>query len=160
MRITLLAVVLFSFSPWAVGQHNCPEGLRYVGTLSGTGSESSPFDKRVTVNFPENATLDESFQQKNIPATNGKGGARSTMRAQDTPKGVLVIASGKEDKIYAPGWAVSDPELKAIDRDASGKTTRYQFGMKLFCSVGSGGANPYFAECSVNAEICYKPSRP
>ena len=109
--------------------------------------------------LPENATPDESFQQKNVRATNGKSGARSNMRPEDVPKGILVITSGKEDKLYEPGWAVSDPELKGIERDNTGKVTRYELGMKLFCKVGSNGANPYFAECSVNAEVCYKPSR-
>jgi hypothetical protein len=159
MRLGLLALLFCSLSPWAAGQRNCPEGFRYVGTLSGTGSESNPFNKRVTLRFPENATLDESFQQKNIRATNGKNGARSDMRPQDIPKGVLVITYGKEDKIYEPGWAVSDPELKPIEQNESAKVIRYQFGMKLFCSVGSAGANPHFAECSVNAEVCYKPLR-
>lgn len=157
MRVAFLTFVLLSLSPWAAGQHNCPEGLRYVGTLSGSGSESNPFDKRVTVKFPEDASLDESFQQKNVRATNGKSGAHSNMRPQDIPKGVLVITSGKEDKVYEPGWAVSDPELKGIERDNAGKITRYEFGMKLFCTVGSNGQNPHFAECSVNAEVCYKP---
>jgi hypothetical protein len=113
----------------------------------------------MTVRLPENATLDESFQQQKVRATNGKGGVSSTMRVQDIPKGVLIINYGKEDKVYQPGWAVSDPELKAVERDANGKVTRYEFGLKLYCSVGSGGANPHFAECSVSAEVCYKALR-
>jgi len=113
----------------------------------------------MTVKLPENATPDQSFQQKNVRATNGKSGARSNMRPQDIPKGILIMTSGKEDKVYEPGWAVSEPELKGIERDSAGKTTRYEFGLRLFCKVGSGGANPYFAECSVNADVCYKPSR-
>lgn len=157
MRQGLLALVLL-LPPWAVAQQNCPEGFRYVGTLSGTGSLSNPFDKRMTLRFPENATLDESFQQKNVRATNGKSGARSNLRPQDIPKGVLIIPSGKEDKIYESGWAVSDPELKGIQRDDTGKITRYEFGLKLFCAVESNGANPYFAECSVNVDVCYKLS--
>ena len=64
MRVAFLTFVLLSFSPWAAGQHDCPEGFSYVNTLSGTGSESNPFDQRLAVKFPENATLDESFQQK------------------------------------------------------------------------------------------------
>jgi len=159
MRVALLAFVVILVSSWAAAQHNCPEGFRYVGSLSGTGSESNPFNERVTVKLPENATIDGSFQQKNIRATNGKSGARSNLRPQDIPKGVLVITSGKENKIYEPGWAVSDPELRGIERDNTGRITRYEFGMKLFCTVGSHGANPYFAECSVNAEVCYKPLR-
>jgi hypothetical protein len=88
MRVGVLASVLLSFSSWAVAQHNCPEAFKYVGTLPGVGSESNPFDKRVAVKFPENATLDESFQQKKVRITNGKRGARSTVQAQDLPKGV------------------------------------------------------------------------
>ena len=160
MRVGFVVLVLSSFSPWCLGQHNCPEGFRYVGTLSGTGSESNPFDRRMTVKLPENAAPDQSFQQRNVRSTNGKSGARSAMRPEDVPRGILVITSGKEDKVYEPGWAVSDPELKGIERDNSGKVTHYEFGMKLFCRVGSSGANPHFAECSVNAEVCYKPSRP
>jgi hypothetical protein len=113
----------------------------------------------MTVKFPENATLDQSFQQKKVRVTNGKSGAHSNLRPQDIPKGVLVVAYGKEDPVYEPGWAVSDPELKGIERDDTGKITRYEFGMRLFCSVGGGGANPHSAACSVNAEVCYKPSR-
>jgi len=159
MRVAFVVFVVLSLSPWAVGQHNCPEGFRYVGTFSGTGSESNPFDKRMTLKFPKNATFDQSFQQKNVRATNGKSGARSNMTSQDIPKGVLVITSGKEDNIYEPGWAVNNPELKAIEHDASGKVTRYEFGMRLFCKVGISGANPHFGECSVNAEVCYKRAR-
>ena len=158
MRLALLAFVLLSISSRATGQQ-CPEGFRYLGTLSGTGSESNPFDERVTVKFPANATFDESFQQKTVQATNGKSGARSNLRPQDIPKGVLVIAYGKEDKVYEPGWAVSDPELRGIEQNGAGKATRYEFGMKLFCTVSSHGQNPHFAECSVNAEVCYRPSR-
>jgi hypothetical protein len=117
MRLGSLALLLLLFSPWAEAQNNCPDGFRYVGTLSGTGSVSTPFDKRMTVNFPENATLDESFQQKKVHATNGKSGASSNLRPQDIPKGVLIVTYGKEDKIYEPGWAVSDPELKGIAQD-------------------------------------------
>jgi hypothetical protein len=157
MRALLMAAFLVSFSSWSLAQHNCPEGFRHVDTMSGTGSESNPFDKRLTVRLPENATLDQSFQQQRVRATNGKSGVSSSMRPQDIPKGILIIPYGKDDKIYQPGWAVSNPELKVVERDASGKVTRYEFGLKLYCTVGSSGANPHFAECSVSAEVCYKP---
>ncbi|HZI55814.1 MAG TPA: hypothetical protein VFF39_03510 [Verrucomicrobiae bacterium] len=157
MRIRFLVFVLLSFSPWIVAQDNCPEGFRFVGTLSGTGTESNPFNQRQALKLPENATLDESFQQKNIRITNGKSGAHSNTQANDIPKGILVITHGREDEVYQPGWAVSEPELKAIEKDSHGKITRYEFSMKLFCSVSSHGQNPYYAECSVDADVCYKP---
>jgi hypothetical protein len=100
--------------------------------------------------------LDESYQQTKVRATNGKNGVHSSMRPQDVPKGLLLIPYGKNDPMFEPGWAVSDPELKALSRDASGKVTRYQFGMKLFCSVRAP-ANQRAAECSVAVEVCYKP---
>ena len=159
MRIGFLAFVLLSFSPWVAAQNNCPEGFRFVGTLSGTGADLNPFDKREAVKLPENATLDESFQQKNVRVTNGKSGAHSSMQASDIPKGILVITHGKEDEVYEPGWAVSEPELRAIEKDSNGKVTRYEFAMKLFCSVSPHGQNPHYAECSVEADVCYKPVR-
>jgi hypothetical protein len=158
MRVRFLAFVLLSFCPWVAAQDNCPEGFRFVGTLSGTGTELNPFDKRETIKLPKNATPDESFQQKNVRVTNGKNGARSNMQAKDIPQGILVITHGKEDKVYEPGWAVSEPELKVIEKDSNGKVTRYEFAMKLFCSVSSRGSNPYYAECSVQADVCYKPA--
>jgi hypothetical protein len=113
----------------------------------------------MTLKFPEGTTLDESFQQKRVRATNGKSGSSSNLRPEDIPKGVLIIPSGKEEKTYGePGWAVSDPKLKSIAQDDTGKITRYEFSMRLFCSAEARGANPHFSECSVNVEVCYKSS--
>jgi len=159
MRIGFLAFVLLACSPFVAAQDNCPEGFRFVGTLSGTGTDLNPFDKRQAVKLPENATLDESFQQKNVRVTNRKSGAHSNMQASDIPRGILVITHGDEDEVYQPGWAVSAPELKAIEKDSNGKVTRYEFAMKLFCTVSPHGQNPHYAECSVEAEVCYKPAR-
>ena len=149
--------VLFS-AYHAYSQNNCPEGFVSAGTLSGSGASSAPFDKKVTLKLPEDATLDESFQQKRVRATNGKNGAKSSMGPQDIPKGILIQPYGTSDVVYQQGWAVSEPELKAIDKDDNGNVTRYQFGMRLFCSVSNSGANPQFGECSVGVDVCYKPS--
>ena len=104
------------------------------------------FNQRETLRLPTNATLDESYQQKRVRATNGKSGAHSSMRAEDVPKGILIIPHGKSDEVYEQGWAVSDPQLKALSRDGSGK-------------VGNTGANPQFGDCTVDVEVCYKPLR-
>jgi len=159
IRSLLIGILLFSFffCSRAHSQNNCPEGFVSAGTLSGSGAASEPFNKRQTLRLPEDATLDESFQQKKVHATNGKNGASSTMDAQDIPKGILILPYGTSDGVYKQGWAVSEPELKAIDRDSNGHVTRYQFGMKLFCSVSNSGANPQFGECSVGVDVCYKP---
>jgi hypothetical protein len=138
-------------------QSNCPQGFNFAGTLSGTGSATTELDSRMTLRLPEDATLDESFQQKKVRVTNGKSGAHSSMTAQDVPRGLLIITYGKSDPLYEQGWAVSDPELKALARDASGKVTQYEFGMKLFCTVRKG-PNPMVGECAVGVDVCYRPS--
>ena len=102
MRAEFLALMILTISPWASGQHNCPEGFRYVGTLSGTGSESNPFDQRRSVKFPGNATLDESFQQKNIRATNGKSGVRSNLRPKTYPKVYWSLRLGRRMRSINP----------------------------------------------------------
>ena len=108
--------------------------------------------------LPENATLDESYQQQNVRATNGKRGAHSSLRAEDVPKGLLIIPHGESDPFFDQGWAVSDPELKAVQKDEKGKVTRYEFGMKLFCHVrDTAGAESEYGECSVDVDVCYKP---
>lgn len=140
-----------------LAQSNCPEGFRYAGTLSGTGSVMSSLDKRDTLKLPKNATLDVSYQQKKVRATNRKSGVSSNMRAEDIPKGILIIAHGTSDKVFDQGWAVSDPELKVIENDASGKVTRYEFGMRLMCNVSERAAQPLAGGCSVEVEVCYKP---
>jgi len=150
-------VLILLLSSLAFPQSNCPEGFASAGTLSGTGAASEPFSKKVSLRLPEDATIDESFQQKKVRSTNGRNGAKSSMSAEDIPKGILIIPYGTSDDVYKQGWAVSEPELKAMDRDSNGKVTRYQFGMKLFCSVSNSGANPQFGECSVSVEVCYKP---
>jgi hypothetical protein len=143
IRIALPVVFTFLLSAtMSRAQSNCPEEFRYVGTLSGNGSGDAPLDARKTLNLPPNATLDVSFQQKSVRATNGRRGAHSSMRAQDVPKGILIIPSGVSDNVSHQGWAVSDPELKALDKDASGRVTQYQFGMRLFCNASSSDQIP------------------
>jgi hypothetical protein len=150
-----LALLFLLASTLTRAQNNCPDGFRYAGTLSGYGSSVEGFDARKTLTLPDNATLDESYQQKRVRATNGKNGVDSSMRPQDVPKGIHLVPYGKSLSIYEQGWAVSDPELKALNRDASGKVTRYEFGMKLFCNAHTGGHRA--VECSVGVDVCYRP---
>lgn len=159
----MIKIALPVFLPFLVAatisraQSNCPETFRYAGTLSGNGSGASPFNERRTLRLPPDTKLDMSFQQKNIRATNGRGGAHSSLRPQDVPKGILIIPHGSSDKVNDQGWAVSDPELKAVEKDASGKVTRYQFGMRLFCNAsGSDGNSNYYGECTIDVEVCYR----
>ena len=154
-----LALLFLLASTLSRAQNNCPAGFSYVGTLSGTGSSLEAFDARKTLTLPDNAVLDESYQQKNVHVTNGKNGVHSSMRPQDVPKGFYLVPYGESSStIDEQGWAVSDPELKALARDASGKVTRYGFGMKLLCNARVGGAERA-VECSVRVDVCYKPLR-
>jgi hypothetical protein len=132
-------------------QNSCPEGFRYAGTLSGTSTET--FDKTVFLKLPEYATLDESFQQTAVRATNGKKGAKSNLRPQDIPKGIRIDPHGSSDleKI----WAVSEPQL--IKPDSNGDSTRYAFGMHLFCSVQGSPYSQTEGACDVEVQVCYKP---
>jgi len=83
IRIALPVVFTFLLSAtMSRAQSNCHEEFRYVGTLSG----DAPLDVRKTLNLPPNATLDVSFQQKSLRATNGRRGAHSSMRPQDVPR--------------------------------------------------------------------------
>jgi hypothetical protein len=154
-----LFLIVLGTSSLSLAQSECPEGFRYAGTLSDSGSSQAPLDKRVRMKLPRNASLDLSYQQTEVRATNGRSGMNSQMRPQDIPKGILIIPSGKSDNIYEQGWAVSDPKLDALEQDGSGKVTRYGFGIKLSCRVGSTGANPHFGECDVDVAVCYKPMK-
>ena len=153
---SLVSIVLVA-SSLTIAQSECPEGFRYVGTLSGSGSSFTAFDNRVQTRLPKGARLDTSYQQTEVRATNRRSGMDSQLRPEEIPKGILIIPSGTSDDIYKQGWAVSAPKLEALDRDAKGNITRYVFGMKLSCKVGHSGANPHFGDCVVYVEVCFKP---
>ena len=54
------------------------------------------------------------------------------------------------------GWSVSEPHLRVVKRDDG--STDLIFGMRLFCSVPSGGGSPgIYGECAVSVDVCYKP---
>jgi hypothetical protein len=153
-----LALLFLLASTVSRAQDNCPEGFRYAGTLSGHGSSVEGFDARKKLTLRENVTLDESYQQKKLRATNGKNGAHSSMRPKDVPKGLHLVPYGTSQSIYEQGWAVSDPELRALNRDASGNVTRYEFGMKLVCNARTTGGQRA-VDCSVDVDVCYRPLR-
>lgn len=151
----LFALVLLTHSVGRA-QTSCPEGFRYAGALSGTGSSITPFDKDVFLLLPKLATLDTSYQQTDVEATNGRSGTSSTLRAQDIPKGFFITPYGESDVAFKQGWAVSNPTLQLV-KDASGKWSRYRFGMRLICKVGNKGSLEMHGECSVGVDVCYKP---
>jgi hypothetical protein len=125
-----------------------------VGTLYGSGSNGAPFNQVVEMRLPMNATLDRSFKQASFKATNGKGGATSTLTGQNIPAGVYVVAYGSEDN--DKGWAVNEPQLRVVNNEDG--TTDYFFGARLFCNVLMGDSDTY-GTCDVGLDLCYKPQR-
>jgi hypothetical protein len=153
-RIALLIAALLSSAILMFGQENCPEGLNHVGTLYGSGSNGAPFNQVVEMRLPMNATLDRSYKQTSFRATNGKGGATSTLTGKNIPAGVYVVAYGSEDN--DKGWSVNEPQLRIV-KNADG-TVDYFFGARLFCNVLMGESDMY-GTCDVGLDLCYKPQR-
>ena len=149
--VSVLIVSFLLMSSLSSAQDRCPEGFHYVGALSGTDTEK--FDETVFLKLPEGATLDESYQQTQVRATNGKGKAKSNLRPQDIPKGIHIIPYGSSN--LRKVWAVSEPQL--IKPDSNGTSTRYAFGMHLFCSVQGSAFSQNEGSCEVGVDVCYKP---
>jgi hypothetical protein len=147
MRNTLLLAGLSLLAaPIISAQHNCPEGFRYAGNLSGTGGYEAFNDRRELL-LPEGATVDTSYQQPSVRARDGNSKAKSTLRASDIPKGIHLSPHGSTD--FQKGWAVSEPKLEQVQG-------RYKFGMKLYCTT-AGGTTANMGGCEVEVEVCYKP---
>lgn len=128
--------------------------------MAGSGAASVPFNRPVTLKLPEYATIDASFQQKE--------------GACDKPQKWCQISDGswditREFSFYRVaqamecrrGRAVSEPELKGIDRDANSNITPYEGWDDIYCSVSNSGASPQFGEYSVGSmsatSLCVRP---
>jgi hypothetical protein len=153
-RIALLIAALLSSATLSSAQQNCPEGFNHVGTLYGSGSNGQPFNKVLEMRLPMNATLDTSYRQTSFQATNGKGGATSTLTGKNIPAGVYVVAYGSEDN--DKGWSVNEPQLRIVQNTDG--TVDYFFGARLFCNVLMGESDMY-GTCDVGLDLCYKPQR-
>ena len=153
LRVSLVTLGLLSMSATLRAQHNCPQGFDHAGTLTGSGSYGIAFDERREINLPPDATIDTSFQQKNVRARAGNDRAQSALQAKDVPKGIAIIPGGST--MYDNGWAVSAPELKTV-----GDPARYRFGMKLYCTSSYAGSDMHTGGgCDVNVDVCYKPKK-
>jgi hypothetical protein len=147
-RLGLLILGLLFGSPLALPQHSCPEGLKYVGSLSLTGSYGAAEEKK-EIALPEGATVDTTYQQTSVRARDGNRKAQSNLRAEDIPKGIYISPSGTTS--LGKGWAVNKPELEGVQ-------SRQIFGMKLYCTTG-GGSYENMGGCEVQVEVCYKPKK-
>ena len=112
------------------------------------------FNQKKAIRLPENATLDDSFQQTKVRGASAKG--KTDLRPQDIPKGIVIIPHGTNDRDTT--WSVSEPRLTTIKADETGTAaTRYEFGMRLFCHVRGSTFNQQGGDCYVAVEVCYKP---
>jgi len=153
-RVTFLALGMLATESALMAQHNCPEGFRYVGKMSGTGSYGIPFNERRELILPDGAAPDTSFQQKQVNARAGNEMAHSNLLAKDIPKGILIITWGATT--YDQGWAVSGPELKTVGPSQYSQNPRYAFGMQLYCTTSKQSSYMHYGGCDVNVEVCYK----
>jgi hypothetical protein len=152
-QVGLLTFSFLFVSVLSRAQSGCPQGFVYAGTLSGTGSVTEEFNKKVALRLPDGATLDESFQQARVRATNAKGKA---LRPQDIPKGILIIPNGGDDSEKV--WSVSEPKLTEVKGGDNGiSSTRYEFGMRLSCRVVPSPYSQQGGVCDVGVKVCYKP---
>ena len=153
-QVGFLIFVFLTMSVLSNAQSKCPQGFAYVGTLSGTGSSTQEFNKKVVLKLPESATFDESFQQIKVKATSANG--KSNLRPHDIPKGILIIPHGSNDREKV--WSVSESKLAEIKEENNGfSSTRHEFGMLLFCRVESSPYSQQTGGCDVTVEVCYKP---
>lgn len=150
-QVGFLSVSFLLMSSLSSAQNSCPEGFRYAGTLS--GSDAEEFNKTVSLKLPEYATLDDSYQQTEVRASNVKRKAQSKPRPLDIPKGIHIDPYGSSDLDKV--WAVSEPQL--IQPDNNGSSARYVFGMHLFCAAHGSPYSQTEGSCEVGVQVCYKP---
>jgi hypothetical protein len=138
-------------------------GLQYVGQLYGQGSFNSNYYGFREVLLPTNAKIDSSYHQPSIAAVaNGKSDARSRLVASEVPAGICIAPSG--DNNAAHGWSVGDGadpriQLAPATWDMSTNTiTQYKFGMRLYCTTGSGELDRTTGGCNVKVDVFYKPA--
>ena len=158
IRIVVFILALSMMPSLSGAQSRCPYGTEYAGTLSGEGTDTEKFDRRVGLKLPENVPLDESYQQTKLAAaTNRRGKESSNLRPQDVPKGIFISPSGSRDNLVR--WAVSEPKLVALERDENGTVTQYGFGMHLSCSIEGSDFDRQVGGCSVDVVVCFKPKK-
>ena len=129
-HVGFLTVSFLLMSSLSSAQDNCPEEFRYAGTLSGTSSSRYSLIKRLFLNSLR-------MQRSMTPISKPKSGRRTKTQSpieylpQDIPKGIHITPYGSSDLDKV--WAVSEPKLMEI-KAGNGTSTRYAFGMRLFCS--------------------------
>jgi len=138
------------------------DGLQYAGEAHGEGSFGSNLYGFGEVILPSNIKLDTSYHQTAIGAVaNGKSAARSRLVASEVPAGICIVPTG--DNTANHGWAVGDgaePRIQLIPASWDMKTntiTQYKFGIRLYCTTGSGELDRTTGGCNAKVAVYYKP---
>lgn len=144
-----------------VGFAQC-DGLRHAGDAYGTGSYQSDLKAFREVLLAPNVKLDTSYHQPKIDAVaNGKSEARSRLVASEVPAGICIVPSGDETANH--GWAVGDgyePRIQLLPAvwDSNTNTiSQYKFGIRLYCTTGSGALDATTGGCNAKVAVYYKP---
>lgn len=137
-------------------------GLAYAGEAHGEGSFGSNLYGFGEVVLPSSIKLDTSYHQTSIGAVaNGKSDARSRLVASEVPAGVCIVPSGDNNANH--GWAVGDgpePRIQLIPAAWDMKTNtilQYKFGIRLYCTTGSGEFDRTTGGCNAKVAVYYKP---
>ena len=156
--VVLLGVLACS-APLSFAQCN---GLTYAGEAHGEGAFGSNLYGFGEVLLPPNIKLDTSYHQTTIGAVaNGKSDARSRLVASEVPAGICIVPSGDNNANH--GWAVGDgaePRIQLIPAAWDMQTntiTRYKFGIRLYCTTGSGELDRTTGGCNAKVAVYYKP---
>jgi len=137
-------------------------GLTFAGYAYGDGHFGSNLYGFGEVLLPPNIKLDGSYHQTTIGAVaNGKSDARSRLVPSDVPAGICIEPSG--DNSADHGWAVGDgiePRIQLLPARWDINTnlvTQYKFGIRLYCTTGSGLPAMTTGGCNAKVAVYYKP---
>lgn len=158
----LLALIALGISACfaEVSSAQC-DGLQHAGQVYGEGSFNSNFYGFKEVLLPRDVKLDTTYHQPSISAVaNGKSDARSRLVASEVPAGICIVPSG--DNSANHGWSVGDgaePRIHLIPAvwDTNTNTiSQYKFGIRMYCTTGSGALDATTGGCNVKVDVYYK----
>jgi hypothetical protein len=161
MRLILVAISSFALVSSLSGAQ-CPSGLVSVGRIYGAGSFGNNYVAFQEVLLTPNIHIDQSYRQSSIgPVANGKSDARSHFTVSQVPAGIFITPGGDDSASH--GWAVGDGPSPVIQLAPAAwdlqtnSISQYKFGMRLYCTTGSGEYDRTTGGCNVHVDVCYKP---
>jgi hypothetical protein len=156
------AALALSLCQGKTAHAQCPAGLISVGRIYGEGSFGSNLVTYKEILLPAGARIDTSYHQPALsPPANGKSDAHSRLVVSEVPAGIFIVPGGDDSANH--GWAVGDgpePRIQLVPAtwDSTTNTiSQYKFGIRLYCTTGSGEADRWTGGCNVHVDVCYKP---